>query len=375
MRAAKLRLRRMIDSCRVLSDVVIDLELPESDQTGFQKMEPLLSPTGRKFLNRRRFLQSASAGIGGVALASLLQGEKLLAADAPRMPIRPVIRPEAPLASRPPHFSPKANRVLVIFCSGAVSHVDTFDYKPELIKRNGQPMPGAASLITFQGQQGNLVQSPWAFKPRGRCGKFTSDLLPRLGELADEMCFIHSMTARSNTHGPGETQMGTGFTLEGFPSMGAWVSYALGSESEEMPAFVAIPDPRGVPQTGPSQWGSGFLPPVFQGTPFGADRAIPNLATPAGISRQSDGASRDFLKFLNDEHLKQHPEDEELSARIASYELAAKMQIRAFEIGNLASEPDFIREMYGVNDANKVKAGFAQLPVGAPATGARRPVR
>ncbi len=322
-------------------------------------MRSNLSPTGLQLLDRRRFLQSAAGGIGGVALAYLLGNERLLAADAMRpVPIRPVIRPEAPLAERPSHFAPKAKQVLVMFCTGAVSHVDTFDYKPQLIARDGHPMPGGSKLITFQGEQGNLVRSPWAFRPRGQSGKYTSDLLPNLGELADEMCFIHSMTARSNTHGPGESQMGTGFTLEGFPSMGAWVSYALGSESHEMPAFVAIPDPRGVPQTGPAQWGSGFLPPVFQGTPFGADRPIPNLATPTSISRDSELESRDFLKFLNDEHLRQHPEDEELSARIASYELAARMQIRAAEVGNLASETPATREMYGVDDANKTKAGF-----------------
>ena len=168
------------------------------------------------------------------------------------------------------------------------------------------------------------------------------------------------MTARSNTHGPGENQMGTGYTLEGFPSMGAWVSYALGSASNEMPAFVAIPDPRGVPQTGPSQWGAAFLPAVFQGPPFGADRPIPNLATPPQISGKSESATRDFLKFLNDEHLRQHPGDTELSARIASYELAARMQLRAAEVGDLAAEPASIQEMYGINDANKTKAGFAR---------------
>ncbi len=326
-------------------------------------MDRMLSPTGLKLLDRRRFLQSAAGGIGGVALACLLGNDRLLGAEATRAgggPIRPVIRPEAPLAARAPHATPRAKQVLVIFCSGAVSQVDTWDYKPQLISRDGQPLPGAAGLITFQGEQGNLVRSPWAFRPRGQSGKYTSDLLPRLGAMADDMCFIHSMTARSNTHGPGETQMGTGFTLEGFPSMGAWVSYALGSESDELPSFVAIPDPRGVPQTGPSQWGSGFLPPVFQGTPFGADRPIPNLATPGEITVQSESASRDFLKFLNDEHLRQHPEDEQLSARIASYELAARMQIRAAEVGDLSTEPASIREMYGVEDSNKTKAGFAR---------------
>ena len=171
-------------------------------------------------LNRRAFLQTAG-GLGSIALIKLLADQGLLAE-----PIRPNVRPEAPLAPRPPHFEAKAKRVLMVFCSGAVSHVDTFDYKPELVRRDGQVMPGADRLITFQGEQGNLAAPLWRFRPRGQSGKMISDLLPNLAELADELCFIHSMTARSNTHGPAENQMSTGFTLDGFPSIGAWVSYA-----------------------------------------------------------------------------------------------------------------------------------------------------
>ena len=160
-------------------------------------------------LNRRTFLQSA--GLGGIALMTLLKEGGLLA-----QPARPRIRPEAPLAARVPHFDAKAKNVLMIFCSGAVSHVDTFDYKPELVRRDGQAMPGER-LVTFQGEQGNLAAPRWRFKPRGQSGKMISDLLPNIAELADDLCFIHSMTARSNTHGPAENQMSTGFTLDGFP--------------------------------------------------------------------------------------------------------------------------------------------------------------
>ena len=228
-------------------------------------MSPLdLSHAGRRLLDRRSFLQFAGTGLAGVALTSLLHDQGLLAAERDRSPIRPQIRPQAPLAARPPHFAPRAKRVLVIFCSGACSHIDSWDYKPELIKRDGQPMPGAEKLITFQGENGNLVKSPYEFKPRGQSGKHISQLFPHLAELADEMCFIHSMTAKSNTHGPAENQMSTGFTLDGFPSMGAWVSYALGTETEDLPAFVAIPDPRGVPQVGSNHWASAFLPAVFR---------------------------------------------------------------------------------------------------------------
>ena len=208
----------------------------------------------KPLLCRRDFLSSAGTGLSGIALLTLLAEQSLLAEDS--SPLRPKIRPDAPLAAREPHFPAKARRVLMIFCSGAVSHVDSWDYKPELVKRHGQPMPGSEKLITFQGEQGNLVKPLWKFKPRGKSGKMISELLPQLAELADEMCFIHSMTAKSNTHGPAENQMSTGFTLDGFPSVGAWVSYALGSECADLPAFVAIPDPRGVPQVGSNNWGS-----------------------------------------------------------------------------------------------------------------------
>jgi hypothetical protein len=316
-----------------------------------------LSHAGRSLLDRRGFLAHAGTGLAGVALTSLLAEQGLLAAE-PRW--APAIRPEAPLAARPPHFPAKAKRVLLIFCSGAVSHVDTWDYKPELVRRHGQPLPGADKLITFQGEQGQLAAPQWPFKPRGQSGKMISELLPNLAELADEFCFIHSMTAKSNTHGPAENQMSTGFTLDGFPSAGAWVSYALGSECADLPAFVAIPDPRGVPQTGPNNWGSGFLPAVFQGTAFTADKPIPHLARPAGVSEHAEAATRDFLKLLNDRHLARHPGDAELGARIASYELAAKMQLRAAEAADLAREDARTLAEYGAADANKLKAGFAR---------------
>ncbi|MCA9267448.1 MAG: DUF1501 domain-containing protein, partial [Planctomycetales bacterium] len=209
-----------------------------------------LSVDGHRLLDRRRFLGDAAGGLGAVALASLLSRDRLLAATAERGPIRPRIDPQAPLAARGAHYAPRAKQVLVIFCSGACSQLETWDYKPELIKRHDQPLPGKEGLVTFQGPSGNLARSPYEFRPRGQCGKWTSDLLPQLGELVDEMCFVHSLTARSNTHGPGENQMSTGYTLDGYPSIGAWTTYALGSECDDLPAFAAIPDPRGVPQAG-----------------------------------------------------------------------------------------------------------------------------
>jgi hypothetical protein len=323
-------------------------------------MRHSLSHAGRHLLDRRSFLQWGGTGLSGVALASLLAEQSLLGGEPP---IRPAIDPARPSAARRPHFPARASRVLVIFCSGAISHVDTFDHKPELVRRHDTPMPtpGGGKLITFQGEQGNLIKPLWEFKPRGESGTMTSELLPRLGGLADEMCFIHSMTAKSNTHGPAESQMATGFTLDGFPSMGAWTTYALGSECSDLPAFVAIPDPRGVPQIGPRQWQSGFLPAVFQGTSFNADRPIPNLARPASISAAADRATRDYLSLLNDDHLARHPGDTDLAARISAYELAAKMQLSAAKVADLADESAATLALYGADDTtNLLKARFAR---------------
>jgi len=318
---------------------------------------------GRYLLDRRRFLSDAAGGLSGIALASLLGSQGLLAAgdDGAEGPIRPRIDPARPHAARQPHFPPQAKNVLVIFCSGACSHLDTWDYKPELIKRHGQPMPGSEKLVTFQGENGSLTKSPYAFRPRGESGKMTSDLLPRLGELADEMCFVHSMTSKTNTHGPGENFMSTGFTLDGFPSMGAWVTYALGSENENLPAFVAIPDPRGVPQSSGNNWGAGFLPAVFQGTAFNTSQPIRNLDPPKSVSPAADLAVRDYLKRLNTQHQKLYPGDTELAARIASYELAAKMQLSVPEITDLSTESAHTLKAYGADDTqNRTKAGFAK---------------
>jgi hypothetical protein len=320
---------------------------------------PLLSISGHRLLDRRGFLAHAAGGLSGIALANLLAQEGKLAAGQGG-PIRPAIKPEAPLAPRAAHFAPRAKRVLMIFCSGACSHLDTWDYKPELIKRHNTPMPGSDKLITFQGKSGNLIKSHWEFKPRGQSGKYVSDLLPNLAELADEMCFIHSMTSKINTHGPGENFMSTGFTVEGYPSAGAWITYALGSQCDNLPAFVAIPDPRGVPQAGPSNWSSGFLPAVFQGTAISADQPISNLATPPQINQAAERSTRDFLKLLNDKHLERNPADSELAARIASYELAARLQLSAPEVGDLSRETAATHAAYGTDDANKNKAGFAR---------------
>jgi Protein of unknown function (DUF1501) len=320
-------------------------------------------------LHRRDLLANSVSALSGISLAYLLGRDRLLADEETRaatadVHVAPLIDPANPNRARPPHFQPKAKQVLMIFCAGACSQLDTFDYKPELIRLHDQPMPGAEKLITFQGGQGTLQQSPWSFRPRGQSGKMISDLVPHLGELADDICFIHSMTGKTNTHGPGENFMNTGFTLDGFPSAGAWVTYALGSENDNLPAYVAIPDPRGAPQSATNCWNPGFLPAAFQGTDFNATSPIRNLSRPALWSDQADLATRQFLNKLNTHQLEKYAGDSELAARISSYELAARMQLSVPEVCDLSRESAATLHEYGADSTGSAvqttKGGYAR---------------
>jgi hypothetical protein len=313
-----------------------------------------LSPAGRHLLDRRNFLGQSRTALGSIALANLLGRDGLLAAQGP------VIDPARPFAPRPSHFPAKAKNVVMIFCAGAVSQLETWDYKPELIKHDGKPLEGGPA-VTFQGPAGNLAKPQYDFRPRGQTGKWVSDMIPHLAELTDEIAFVQSLTSNSNTHGPAENFLSTGNVLDGFPSVGSWVSYALGSESQDLPAYIAIPDPRGVPQAGSNNWGPGFLPAVFQGTPMSAKEPVRHLTPPAGITKAGDDAARSLLQRMNARHLSQNHGDGKLAARIASYELAARMQLSVPEISDLSTEPAHILKLYGADDAtNPNKAGFAR---------------
>jgi hypothetical protein len=314
-----------------------------------------LTPMGQELLRRREFLDRTVTGLSAVALTSLLDGERLLASESAEIEIEQT-RPHAP---RTGHYPAKAKRVLVIFCAGACSQLETYDFKPELIKRDGQPLVGGPA-VTFQGPSGDLARPQYAFRQHGESGKMVSDMIPHLAGLVDDIAFIHSLTSKSNTHGPAENFLSTGFVLDGFPSMGAWATYALGTENQELPAFVAIPDPRGVPQASVNNWGPGFLPAVFQGTPFSSTQPIQNLRPPAYISPSSDHAARQLLQTLNREHLERFPGDSELAARIASYELAAKMQLSVPSISDLSTETAGTLRMYGADSPNETKASFAR---------------
>ena len=303
-------------------------------------------------LDRRQFLAGTWQGLSAIALGAMLADDA--GATSPK------IDPSRPYAPRQPHFSPPAKQVIEVFCSGALSHVDTFDYKPELIRYHGQPLPGQERLISFQGPNGNLTQPLWEFRPRGQCQKMVSDLLPHIGTMADDICFLHSLTNKSNTHGPAENVMNTGFAFDGFPSKGAWINYALGSLGQNLPAFVAIEDPRGMPQSGPNNWAHGFLPAAFQGTPFSSTKPIRHLQPPPDTTHSQNRAAGRTLAMLERENQQRFPGDQELAARLASYQLAARMQLSVPEVANLKDEPPHIRRLYGADSSNREKAAFAE---------------
>lgn len=306
----------------------------------------------RPRLNRREFLRGPGGGLAGLALGMMLAEEA--------RPATANIDAESPHQARPPHYGPRATNVIVVFCSGAISHVDTFDFKPELIRRDGQPLPGNEQLVSFQGPNGNLTRPLWKFRPYGQSGKMVSDLVPHIGALADELCFLHSLTNESNTHGPAETMMNTGFVFDGFPSMGAWVNFALGSENNNLPSFVAIEDPRGMPQSGPNNWTNGFLPAAFQGTPFSTTKPIRHLNRPESVSADADRTAREALAFLEQQHAQRFPGDQQLAARLASYHLAARMQLHVPEAVDVDGEPSHIMALYGADSPNPTKAHFAR---------------
>jgi hypothetical protein len=250
-----------------------------------------------------------------------------------------------------------ADRLLILFCAGAVSHVDAWDWKPELAKHHGQDPPDAPKA-TFMGAVGKLAKPLWPFRPRGGSGKMLSDLFPRLGGLADRICFVHSMTGRNSSHTQAENFLSTGFPVEGYPSLGAWATYALGSPNQELPAFVSIHDPRGPTEAGANNWGSAFLPAAFQGTSFTADRPPRNLRAPGCAGE--DAAARGLLSRLNDAHLERHPGDARLAARIASYELAGRMQASIPSLMDLSGEPAHVLRAYGADSPDAVKSAYAR---------------
>lgn len=314
----------------------------------------LLRAVRDRVLSRRGFLSDAYTGLAGIGLTSLL-ADRLLADDA-NLPAESAWQP----ARGQTHFAGKARRVLQIFCPGAASHMDLWEHKPALAKYHGQPLPGEENLVSFQGKNGNLMQSPWPFAPAGASGKLISTLLPQMSEHVDEIAFIHSMTSKTNTHGPGCVFLNTGNAIEGFPSAGAWTSYALGSENDNLPTYVAIPDIRGEPPNGKANWSNGFLPAEHQAVMMATHQSIRNLTLPEGVTASEEEATRELLRTLNAEHAAAHPGNSELNARMAAYELAARMQLSAPGVADIDAEPQSTHKLYGTDDANVLKASYAR---------------
>ena len=298
-------------------------------------------------LNRRDFFSSSANGLGGIALAALLANDSRGRTAMPQS------------LERSAHFAPKIKRVVQIFCPGGVSHVDTFDHKPELIRQHGKPMTGKGKADTFFGQPGNLMKSPFAFKRHGQCGRWVSDLLPNLATCVDDLTFIHSMTAKSANHTPAGFQMNSGFVMNGFPAMGSWITYGLGAENENLPAFVVLPDPRGFPAGGSINWSNGFLPATYQGVAFRANgEPIADLETPRDVNPNERDAATKLLGEMNRDYLDENPGDSTLSARIRSYELAARMQLAVPEAVRIDGETAATHRLYGLDQ--KVTEGFGR---------------
>jgi hypothetical protein len=305
-------------------------------------------PHETQALDRRAFLWRAGGGLGGIALASLLARDGLLAGTGGA----PSGAGEA-LGGRL-HHPARARRVVQLFMSGAASQCDLFDYKPELEKRHGEPFDPGEKVELFQSSPGACMKSPWGWKQHGECGKWMSGLVPHLARLADDIAFLPAMVSKSNVHGPATFLQNTGFVLPGFPHLGAWLAYGLGSMNDDLPSFVVLPDARGFAPNGPGNWTAGFLPAAHQGTMIRPERPAPilDLFPPASaryVTPESDARGREVLEWLNRRHRLGREGDSRLEARIASYELAARLQSSAPEALDVASEPASIKKLYGLD--------------------------
>ncbi len=275
--------------------------------------------------------------MGGMALGSLFSRDGLLG---------------APGIVQPLHHKPRAKRVVQLFMAGAASQVDTFDYKPLLQKKDGQPWDPGEQVELFQSRPGATFASPWAFNPYGRSGKMMSDIVAPLGDVVDDLAFLHNVVGKTGVHSQATLLQTTGFNFPGFPSAGSWVSYALGSENDDLPTFVVLPDHRGFASNGAKNWGTAFLPALHQGTIIrpGKENPIADLHPPDSsfITPHSDKAGLDLLNRLNASHAAEREGDNRLTARVRAYELAGAMQLSATDALDLSNEPQYIKDMYGL---------------------------
>jgi len=300
-----------------------------------------------KNTSRREWLENLSIGAGGLGLALLLQKDNLLAGSTGGISGL--------------HHPAKAKRVVQLFMSGAASQCDTFDYKPKLITEHGKDWDPGEKVELFQSTPGKTMKSPWDWKQYGGCGKWINDCVAPLGACVDDIAFVHNMVSKTNVHGPATFMQSTGFVLPGFPSMGAWVSYGLGSETDDLPTFVVLPDPRGFAPNGPKNWGAAFLPAEHQGTMIQPNRESPidDLfpSNQGSLGPEGERRLQSALSEINREHAREREGDSRLAARIRSYELAARMQLSAPEALKWSDEPQHILDLYGIEVPNSSTEG------------------
>lgn len=300
--------------------------------------------------SRRDVLRNAAHGFGALALQSMLVRDGLA---KPRV---------SPLAAKPSHFPAKAKSVIFLFMVGAPSQIDTFDPKPALKKYEGQKLPDSFGKVQSQFTDGStpILSSPWSFKQHGKSGAWVSSLYPNLAGCVDDMCFVRNFYTESVVHAPAMYQVHSGRILMGFPSMGAWVTYGLGSESDNLPAYVVMPQPEGTPEGGTPCWSSGFLPAVYQGTLLrGGPNPVVHLKPPPGVSLDRQRRTLDLVQKMNE--LDTEETDTEMAARISSYELAFRMQQHAPEAVDISKESDATRKLYGLDQKQTSEFGTRLL--------------
>jgi hypothetical protein len=323
-------------------------------------MTPLSSnPSGKSGpfcrRTRREFLWQAGAGFTGTALAGLmaLEGSKLQGSSGASTG-----KDTNPLKPRRPHYPAKAKSVIFLFMYGGPSHIDTFDHKPKLNALDGKTIAVKTFGRGGKRNEGRVVGTKWDFKRYGQSGKWVSDLFPHIGGCVDDIAFLHSLTADSPIHGSAMLQMNTGKILSGSPCLGSWVNYGLGSASENLPGFAVMLDPIGGPISGAKNWASGYMPATYQGTVLrSAGDPILDLQRPTGMGAGTQRRVLDALRDFNADHAAQHPENSNLAARIASYELAFNMQRHAPEAVDLTRETAATRRLYGLDDPRTEEFG------------------
>jgi uncharacterized protein DUF1501 len=296
---------------------------------------------------RRHFLQQQAFGLGSFALASLMQRDGLLAS-----PAKPTLeKPTYDLLPKQPPRPAQATAMISMYMQGGPSHIDLFDPKPEITKRHLQKFTGEIKYDNAAESSAKLYGSPWKFEKRGECGMELSELVPYLASIADDVCLIRSMHTGVNNHGQSLYALSSGRVNAGRPSLGSWLTYGLGTENKNLPAYVVMTDPGGLPVLGTDMWTNGFLPSLYQGTVVRPrEPRILNLDPPPHLAGLPQDRFLGLLGELNREHLDQHPGETDLAARISSYELAARMQTSAKEALDLSQETAATQEMYGVND-------------------------